>query len=200
MAKISHLALGDSYTAGTGATPGANWPAQLARLLDGRGFSTAEPVLVARNGWTSANLLAVLDRIDFQRNFDLVTLLIGANDQFDGVPLEEYERNFQNLLGKAITLAADIPKRVIVLSIPDWSVTPFAHPFDRGQVAAQIERFNAINRQGAKAVECGYVDLTAQSRCAATDLTLLGPDRLHPSGKMYANWARFILPVVLGRL
>lgn len=194
--SFTHLALGDSYTAGTGANPGEGWPIQLAHLLGGRDIPAEQPHLVARNGWSSANLLTALSKANFQRTFDIVTLMIGANDQFDDVPLQNYERNFRQLLAKAIALADNSPNRVVVISIPDWSITPFAESFNRGDVSTQIEQFNTIIHREAQSTGCRYVDISPVYLRTTNDPTLLGPDKLHPSGKMYASWAQFLLPVV----
>lgn len=191
------LSLGDSYTIGTGAGPTENWPTQLKALLEGNGIPTSTPYILAKNGWTSKDLLNALDKTRFTKNFDVVFLLIGVNDQYDGVLLQTYKRNLQSLLRQAIEIANDTPQRVVVLSIPDWSVTPFAASFNRKQVATQIAHFNTCVHQEAKAFGCRYLNITPNSRRAATDPTLLASDELHPSGKMYADWAALLLPFIM---
>jgi len=200
VAPRRYLALGDSYTIGHAVKGRERWPMQLAARLDEKGVRMAEPEIIAENGWTTANLLAALKRVDPHGPYALVTVLIGANDQFQGATVDEYAVRFHAVLRNAIGLAGGDPKRVIVLSIPDWSVTPFAGSRDRSPIATAIERFNEVNR--AKAVRAGarYVDITSESRRAAADPSLLVGDGLHPSAKMYAAWAELVLPEALAAL
>ena len=190
------LALGDSYTVGTDVTAAESWPFQLVDLLRDQGVDVADPVVVAKNGWTSADLHNGMDEVELQDSYDFVTLMIGVNDQYDGVSLDVYEPNFDDLLTRAIELAGGDPGRVIVLSIPDWGVTPFADGRDRNHILAQLARFNTINRRQAQEMDCKYVDITPNSWRAGNDLSLLASDQLHPSGKMYADWANILLPFV----
>lgn len=198
---IRQLALGDSYTAGTGVTAAESWPAQLAKLLREQGLSVAEPALLAQNGCTSnilhATLQRALARTDFQHPFDFITVLIGTNDQYDGCSLTEYGHNFRGLLERAIGIVDSDPARVIVLSLPDWSVTPFATGRDRDNIAAQIKHFNTVNRRESERAGARYLNITPISRRAANDVSLLAEDNLHPSAKMCTAWARLLLPVVL---
>ncbi len=195
-----YLALGDSYTIGEGVAPEARWPVQLAVLLRQRGLSVAEPVIVARTGWTTAELRAGIERADLAGPFDLVSLLVGVNNQYRGGSLETYRVEFRALLAQAIGFAGGEPGRVVVLSIPDWGGTPFAQGRDWARIAAEIDRFNRVNRQEAEAAGALYVDVTPVSRQAADDEALLAADRLHPSGEMYAAWAQLALPEALAAL
>jgi lysophospholipase L1-like esterase len=189
------LALGDSYTIGTGVEPAERWPVQLVELMRGEGWQAAEPEIVARNGWTTAELMRGIQQADLpERPFDLVTLLIGVNNQYRGLSLDEYGQQFVNLLEQAIAFAGERPGQVLVLSIPDYSVTPFGR--GRESIAAEINRFNTVNRAEAARVGALYLDITPLSRQAADDLTLLADDELHPSGKMYGQWAQMALPLV----
>jgi lysophospholipase L1-like esterase len=194
------LALGDSYTIGEGVAAEERWSAQWAALLEGRGVQVAELHVIARTGWTSADLTAALEREEPAGPFDLVSLLIGVNNQYRGRDLEEYRAEFRELLGRAIAYAGGDARRVVVLSIPDWGVTPYAEGRDRAKVAAEIDRFNEVNREEAEAAGAQYVDVTPLSRSAAHDPSLLAADGLHPSGKMYALWAELALPAALDAL
>jgi len=127
----------------------------------------------------------------------MVSLLIGVNDQYRGYPLEGYREDFRFMLGKAIEYAGGDPKRVVVLSIPDWGVTPFAQGRDADQVAKEIDLFNAINKEETEKAGAHYVDVTPISREAVSNPTLIASDGLHPSGKMYAMWAEKTLPIAL---
>jgi lysophospholipase L1-like esterase len=188
------LALGDSYTIGEGVAPAERWPVQLAALLRAAGLHVADPTLVAVTGWTTDELWSGIDRANLAGPFDLVSLLIGVNNQYRGWDLGQYREQFAALLGRAIGFAGGEPGRVLALSIPDWSVTPFAASRDRAAIAAAIDRFNAVNRAEAVRAGVSYVDVTPISRRAAADPSLLAGDGLHPSGKMYAEWARLALP------
>lgn len=189
------LALGDSYTIGQSVPAAENWPQQLVSAMRARQFSVANPVVIARTGWTTGNLIQAISGAQLTPPYDIVTLLIGVNDQYQGRGLESYRQGFNWLLAKAIELAGNDPARVIVISIPDYSVTPFAQNFDPLVIRSQLDKFNALNLQLALAAGVHYVDITPGSRQAAQDRSLLAADQLHPSGKMYAEWVRQILPV-----
>jgi len=191
------LALGDSYTIGDCVPEPEQWPAQLTARLREEGISISPPEFVAASGWTTNDLLAGIKAIPPYRPYDLVSLLIGVNNQYQGRSHEEYRQEFIDLLQQAISLARNDPLHVIVLSIPDWSVTPFASGFNTAVIAAEIDAFNAINRAETEIARAHYVDVTAVSRQAAADPAFLAEDGLHPSGKMYAAWVELVLPVVL---
>jgi lysophospholipase L1-like esterase len=192
--------LGDSYTIGEGVAEDDRWPVQLAAALRERGIPAAEPRIVARTGWTSGELQAAIQREGLQGSYELVSLLIGVNNQYRGSDVEEYRAQFRDLLRQAIDFASGEASRVLVLSIPDWSVTPFAADRDRPQIAAEIDRFNRLNHEETDRLGARYVDVTAISRQAATDQALIAGDGLHPSGKMYAAWVELVLPEAMAAL
>jgi lysophospholipase L1-like esterase len=194
--NMRYLALGDSYTIGENVAEAERWPVQLAARLSEQGIPTAEPEIIAVTGWTTDELAAGIHQAKPQGPYDLVTLLIGVNNQYRGRDPEEYRQQFADLLQQAIGFARDEPARVIVLSIPDWGVTPYAAGRDTVQIAAEIDAFNAINREEAEKAGVAYVDVTAVSRQAAHDSSLIAADGLHPSGKMYAAWVELLLPVI----
>lgn len=193
------LALGDSYTIGTAVTQAESFPFQLAAALRANGLQIADPKVVARNGWTTDELAAGMDAEKFSLEqstpFDLVTLLIGVNNQFRGYPLEDYRQEYAAILARAVEFAGGDPGHVIVLSIPDWGVTPFAEGRDRDQIAAEIDTFNAMNRQEAEEAGVYYVDITPISRSASDTPGLLASDGLHPSAKMISQWVALVLKV-----
>lgn len=195
--SLRFLALGDSYTIGEGVSAGERWPVQLVGFARARGVMLSDPVIVARTGWTTDELSAAIDAADPRGPFALVTLLIGVNNQYRGRNSEEYREHFRGLVSRSVALAGADPKRVVVLSIPDWSVTPFAKGRDPAGISRAIERFNEINREEALRAGARYVDVMPSSRRAASDLTLLAADGLHPSGAMYSEWAELALPEVL---
>lgn len=186
------LALGDSYTIGESVAEAERWPNQLAAALRAEGLSVADPEIIAKTGWTTDELSSAIDAAAPQGKYDLVTLLIGVNNQYRGRAAEEYRSQLQTLLQRAIAYAGGDAKNVVVVSIPDWGVTPFAASRDRGQIAAAIDAFNTINREEAEHAGARYVDVTAVSR--QPDPALVAGDQLHPSAKQYTEWMRLILP------
>jgi lysophospholipase L1-like esterase len=195
-AEMRFLALGDSYTIGEGVGPEARWPAQLAARLRERGVAVEKPEIVARTGWTTGELWAAMDAAGPRGPYDLVSLLIGVNDQYRGREVEEYRREFARLLERAIGLAGGEARRVVVLSVPDWAVTPFAVGRDTNQIAAEIDAFNAANAEETRKHGARYVDVTGTSRRALTEPRLLAGDGLHPSGSMYAEWVKDVLKAI----
>jgi lysophospholipase L1-like esterase len=192
--NFRYLALGDSYTIGESVPEAERFPNQLAALLieDGR---TVEITIIARTGWTTDELWQGIQSETITPPYDLVSLLIGVNNQYRGRDIEEYRTDFAFLLGKAIEYAGGDVNRVIVFSIPDWGVTPFARGRDAQKIAAEIDAFNQVNLEEAQKAGAHYVDVTPVSRQAVSDPTLIAGDGLHPSGAMYAEWAKSALPL-----
>jgi lysophospholipase L1-like esterase len=190
---MKFLALGDSYTIGEGVLPEERWPVQLAELLRARGVAVEPPDMIATTGWTTDELIAGIIRAAPAPPYALVSLLIGVNNQYRGHSPDVYRQEFVVLLRQAIHFAGGDPAQVVVLSIPDWGVTPFVAQEGRGrtpaQISAEIAAFNAINQEETRRMSARYVDITPLSQAAAHDLSLLAPDHLHPSGKMYKRWA-----------
>jgi lysophospholipase L1-like esterase len=202
-AELRFLALGDSYSIGESVAEQERWPVQLAAMLRETGLAVVEPEIIARTGWTTGELAAAIDEASPMGPYDLVSLLIGVNNQYRGLPIDEYRAQFRVLLGAAVAFAGGDAQRVIVLSIPDWGVTPFAEGHARERIAAEIDQFNAVNREEAAIAGVRYVDVTGVSREAAANAALIASDGLHPSGTMYRRWAELALPAAfeaLGRL
>jgi lysophospholipase L1-like esterase len=202
MPPIQYLALGDSYTIGESVEPHERWPNQLAELIElsphlGGSRRGVDVSIIARTGWTTQELWEGMQTKKLAPLYDLVSLLIGVNNQYRGYSPPEYRQQFVFLLNKAIGYAGDDPNRVIVLSIPDWGVTPFAADRDSQQIAADIDAFNAVNCEETERAGAHYVDITPISREALNDPSLVAPDGLHPSAKMYAEWVKLVFPIVL---
>ena len=195
--SLSFLALGDSYTIGEAVHPEERWPVQLARMVrEQHGIDLAEPHIVAQTGWTTGELASAVGAASIAGTFELVTLLIGVNNQYRGLDIEAYRREFRDLLRTANRFARGDTKHVIVLSIPDWGVTPFAADRDRGRIAREIDAFNAVNFDVSAGEGTHYVDVTATSR--ANEPGLVASDGLHPSGEQYRCWAGLVARVVMG--
>lgn len=193
-----YLALGDSYTIGESVSPAERFPVQLVAMLRERGVEISDPEIIARTGWTTDELDKAIDAAKPRGPYDLVTLLIGVNNQYRGRSADEYRREFRALLQRAILFGGGHAGHVVVLSIPDWGVTPFAQGRDRARIAREIDQFNAINRSETALVGAAWVDVTPVSR--RDNPSLIASDRLHPSGSMYAEWARLALPAALNAL
>jgi lysophospholipase L1-like esterase len=195
LATFRYLALGDSYTIGESVSEEERWPNQVSKLLEMEGVQV-EPTIIARTGWTVDELWEGIQADPPQGPYDVVTLLIGVNNQYRGYPVTGYREDFRFILGKALEYVGSNPDHLIVLSIPDWGFTPFAVDRDRELVSRQIDEFNAVNFEEAKSAEAHYINITPISRQAMDEPTLIASDGLHPSGKMYAMWAEQVYPVV----
>jgi lysophospholipase L1-like esterase len=179
-----YLALGDSYTIGESVAASDRFPVQLARQL-----KLGDPEIIAKTGWTTDELNAAIDAAKPHGPYGLVTLLIGVNNQYRGRDADEYRREFAALLQRAIGFAGGNAKHVVVVSIPDWGVTPFAEGRDRTKIGHEIDHFNAINREETQRAGARYADITPVSR---RNKTLVAPDGLHPSAAMYGEWVKVI--------
>jgi lysophospholipase L1-like esterase len=198
----SYLALGDSYTIGESVAPEDRWPVQLARALRAGGYDLAPPQIIAQTGWTTSDLSTAIDAAQPGAGQALVSLLIGVNDQFRGGTAEGYRPAFVALLNRAIALASGQPGHVIVLSIPDYGVTPFAASSGSSPAAigAAIDAFDAVNREESLKAGAHWIDVTPISREVPSDPSLLAGDGLHPSGSQYAEWACLALPAARAAL
>jgi lysophospholipase L1-like esterase len=199
-AAVQILALGDSYTIGESVPSDQTWPCRLAALLRTQGIATAVPTVVARTGWTTDELSLGIDAAHVTGPYDLVTLLIGVNNQYRGRAAAEYRSQLTALLDRAIGFAGLRAEHVLVLSIPDWGVTPFAAARERADIAAAIDAYNVVGREEANRAGAHFVDITPISRRASADPSLLATDGLHPSGTMYGEWAQLLLPVALAAM
>lgn len=194
---VSYLALGDSYTIGEAVAGDGRWPVQLARALQADGIAMDAPAIIAATGWTTDELSAAIDAAQPHAGFGLVSLLIGVNNQYRGRPLDEYRSQFRALLERAIGFAGGRAGRVLVLSIPDWGVTPFAAASgrDRAAIAHELDGYNAAARALCADRGVAFVDITAASRERGAEPAMLADDGVHPSAAMYAQWTRLALPV-----
>jgi lysophospholipase L1-like esterase len=194
--SISWLALGDSYTIGQGVNTAERFPAQTLELLKLRSIKTAQLTYVATTGWTSGEL----DKSMSQQNlayYDFVTVLIGVNDQFQGIDTSTYSKNFKSILNRAIQSTRGESQHVLVLSIPDYSLTPEGKKLDTTKIKREIDLFNRLNKNLANNFKCQYLDITVLGREAKSNPTWVAKDGLHPSAVAYKNWANRIFPFIL---
>jgi Lysophospholipase L1 and related esterases len=195
--ELRYLALGDSYTIGEAVDEAGRWPMQLARLLRMEGVLVGDPRIIATTGWTTDELDAAITAAEPLGEHDFVSLLIGVNNQYRGRDVEEYRTQFAALLWRAIGFARNRPDRVLVLSIPDWGVTPFAAQSGRDarQIARELDAYNAAAREVCAQRGVAFVDITAVSRARGAEPAMLAGDGLHPSAAMYTEWTRLAFPV-----
>ena len=194
---VRYLALGDSYTIGQNVDLAERYPVKLAQLLRKQSIDLGEPCIIARTGWTTRDLLNAIAAENPSGPFDLVTVLIGVNNQFQGRHIAEYRKELVEILKKAIALANEKPSHVVAFSIPDWGVTPFASNANAMSVATEIDAFNKVKAEECAKLGIELVDVTAISRTAPQHPDLLADDGLHPSGRMYTLWAEAALPTVI---
>ncbi len=185
----TYLALGDSYTIASAINVSGSYPVQTVKNLNALGLSFADPEIIATNGWTTTNLLNDLGIDNPDTSFDIVTLLIGVNNQYQGGTLANYQDEFSRLLDKSIAYAGNRPDHVVVLSIPDYSVTPFGITQNRSGVAGEIDAFNQMNKTIALAKGAGYLNVTDHTRAIGAGKTLIAADGLHYSADEYSLWA-----------
>jgi lysophospholipase L1-like esterase len=204
---MSYLALGDSYTIGEGVPAADRWPVQLATTLRAEGIDLGDPRIIATTGWTTDELASAIDVAEPVGHFDFVSLLIGVNNQYRGRSVAEYRGEFTDLLKRAIGFAGGRADRVLVMSIPDWGVTPFAaaqfaqqQGRDAAQIASELDAFNAAAQAICAEHGVAFVDITPVSRERGGEPGMLVDDGLHPSGAMYAQWTALALPVARTQL
>jgi lysophospholipase L1-like esterase len=195
--ELKLLFLGDSYTIGEAVKENQRWPEQLIVKLKKQKYRIASSTIIAKTGWTTDELAnAIASSTEIKNNYDLVTLSIGVNNQYRGRSIENYRQEFEQLLQHAISYAGNDASSVLVLSIPDYGVTPFAKEKDPEKISKEIDEFNQVNLQVARLYNVGYVEITSVSKFALHDFSLLADDQLHPSAKMYSQWVEAMMPLV----
>jgi len=175
------------------------WPVQLVNNLKDKNIEI-EATILAKTGWTTDELAKAIHDSNLSESYDLVSLLIGVNNQYRGRSVENFEEEFRVLLNTALVFAGNDPAKVFVVSIPDWGVTPFAMERDKDQIAGEIDLFNQICEDVCLKNEVLFIDITDISRNVYADEMLVATDGLHPSDKMYAQWVDRILPLILEKI
>lgn len=184
--EVNYLALGDSYTIGESVSEQDRWPNQLADQL-----KIPRPKIIATTGWRTDDLANAIKAAELKDEYDMVSLLIGVNNQYQGKSAQQYEIEFEELLKTSIKLAKGKVKNVFVVSIPDYGFTPYGKP-KQESITKQIDEFNSINKRITKKYKITYIDITEISRKGLEDPTLVAEDGLHPSGRMYSLWVELI--------
>lgn len=189
---IRYLALGDSYTIGESVSSDQNFPAQLYDALQQSGIPVSSYKIIARTGWTTANLKAAIEGASYKDTFNMVSLLIGVNNQYQGKSIETYKVEFVELANRAIQYAGGKKERVFVVSIPDYGYTPFGKN-NQQSISTQIDAFNVANKQLSDSLGLTYYNITPISRRGLSEPDLVAGDGLHPSAKMYKEWVELIM-------
>ncbi|WP_300440511.1 SGNH/GDSL hydrolase family protein [Christiangramia sp.] len=198
--KLTYLALGDSYTIGESVMETERWPVQLAEQLRDRGYKMAAPKIIAKTGWTTEDLLRGMENeLNIQRDFDLVSILIGVNNQYQGKLISEYEEDLRTIFRKAVNHSKTMEKGVFAVSIPDYGYTPFGSA-NQEEVSAEIDKFNEVFRRVADEFEVPFYNITPISREAKENPELVASDGLHPNELMYQLWVDQIVNQVAEKL
>lgn len=201
MAQKSYLALGDSYTIGEGLDIEKSWPYQLVHILNEEGFNFDYPKIIAKTGWRTDELKnAIKEQLNKNEKFDMVSLLIGVNNQYQGKSLNKYEREFKKLLRKAISRSKHDSKSVFVVSIPDYGVTPFAKEKDKTNAIEDLLKYNSYAKQLCDEYNVPFYDITPLSTELGKSEDKLNEDKLHPNDKQYRSWIDSFLPQLIKQL
>lgn len=197
---LTYLALGDSYTIGEGVDKKDSYPNQLVAELQKHHLNFSPPTVIAQTGWSTGELKEGIAHAGLDgKTFDIVTLLIGVNNQYRGLSVNGYQHEFTDLVEQAILFAGGNPGRVVVLSIPDWGVTPFAHggPYLLEKITREIDRFNQIGQEISKHHQVYYLDITEEYRKRGGLPENLVEDQLHPSGNIYSGWTKGLVKLMV---
>ena len=197
---LSYLALGDSYTFGESISESERWPIRLSKILTLNGLEVTSPQIIAQTGWTTDELKEKIVSEKITKTYDLVSLLIGVNNQYRGRSVEQFQTEFIDLLETAIKFAGNKPERVFVVSIPDWGITPFGGKGQNKTISEQIDLFNKVKKEETVKKGILFIDITPISRQAINDVSLIAEDGLHPSRKMYQQWVEKISPELLKKI
>ncbi len=197
--SLSYLALGDSYTIGESVAEDQRWPVQLATKMKENGVNVRAPKIIATTGWRTDQLKGAIEAASLGPSYDMVSLLIGVNNQYQGRTVESFAPEFEELLQIAIDKAGGNKERVFVLSIPDYGKTPFGSSKEE-QIGIELDAYNAVSKEICERYGVDYYNITPISREAKEDPELIAEDNLHPSGKMYQRWVELIYQDVISKV
>ena len=190
----SFLALGDSYTIGEGVEENERWPNQFIKYAQEYNVYFENPKIIAETGWKSYDLINAIKSTDFEKKYDYISLLIGVNNQFNSIPINEFNEDLNKLLNE-INYLRKASSSIIIISIPDWGYTPFGEGYNRSQISNEINQFNNVLKRFAANNDLNFVDVTEISRKAISETNLIANDNLHPSGLMYYEWVEKIFQI-----
>lgn len=191
--EVTMLALGDSYTIGETVAIGERWPHQFIDQLRVLGIAADYPDYIATTGWTTGDLIqGIQSMLDKDESYNLAAILIGVNNQYQGIDISNYEPDLRNIIDRALEIVGQDTSRVFILSIPDYAYTPFGA--GRTNISEQIDDYNSIKRMVAGEYGIAFIDITPISRLGLSDPSLISSDGLHPSGNQYSEWVKVIIP------
>ena len=194
--NISYLALGDSYTIGEAVSEDQRWPVQLTEKLNDAGIHVDDPLIIAKTGWTTDELQKAIVEKNPKTDYDIVSLLIGVNNQYRGYPIDQYKKEFRELLHQAVAFADGDTTKVFVVSIPNYGVTPFGIEKGEEKIRQELLVYDSIADSISSAYNIPFINITPISEKAKKDSSYIASDQLHPSGKQYSEWVDLILPKV----
>jgi lysophospholipase L1-like esterase len=190
---VKMLALGDSYTIGESVLPEERWPHQFIGELITAGIQASAPDYIATTGWTTQDLLKGMETVlNQEKNYNLISILVGVNNQYQGIPISSYEPDLKEIIENALQIVGGDHSKVFILSIPDYAYTPFGE--GKKSISKEIEHYNAINKRLAKAFSIPWIDITPISRMGLSDTSLVAGDGLHPSAAQYRSWVLELMP------
>jgi lysophospholipase L1-like esterase len=187
-----YLALGDSYTIGEGVALFHSFPYQLTQALREKGITVSAPEIIAKTGFTTGELLSQLSTTSLLPRYQLVTVLIGVNNQYRGLAVEQFEMEFNKILDIAIDAAVNEPQQVYVLSIPDYGKSPFASSLDKTKINAEISRFNKVKAAVCRSRQVHFIDITTTVN-EQPSTALFVEDGLHPAAAEYRRWVSILM-------
>lgn len=193
--EISMLVLGDSYSIGESVEEKQRWPEQFVIALRELGIKASEPDYIATTGWTTTQLIQGIDiYLNREKKYNLVSILIGVNNQYQGIDISTYEPELTKIIDKALDVLKQDSSKIFMLSIPDYAFTPFGD--GKPSISNEIDAYNAINKRVAAKYNICYIDITPLSRTGLNKPSLVAGDGLHPSGLQYGEWVQRILPLL----
>jgi acyl-CoA thioesterase-1 len=196
--EIKYLALGDSYTIGQSVCETCRFPEQLKLRIASEFNASVDLKIIAQTGWTTTNLKSAINSQNPASNYELVTLLIGVNNQYQNRPFSLYQQEFPELLLKAISLANGHPENVIVVSIPDYAYTPYGqNSTDPNVISTEIDNYNSFAETTSAQNGVIFVNITDITRMGLENPNLVASDGLHPSELAYLKFVEKILPKAL---
>lgn len=197
--NLSYLALGDSYTIGESVSEDMRWPVQLVKKLREKDLKINSPKIIAKTGWTTDNLLNAMDANLGNEKYDLVSVLIGVNNQYQNKSIVDYEADLNTIFTEAIEQSKNGKEGVFIVSIPDYGATPFGAS-NAEEIGREIAEFNAILKKVSDQFDLKYYNITPISKMAKSDRSLVANDGLHPSGKMYSLWVDLFVEDIFKKL
>jgi lysophospholipase L1-like esterase len=200
--SMTYLALGDSYTVGEAVPLENSWPHKLVYQLQSDGFDVQEPKIIAITGWRTDELIAAVkdQKKDLDKHYDIVSLLIGVNNQYQKKNISKYKREFKKLIKIGLSKSKYGAEGVFIVSIPDYGVSDFAKEEKLEHVAKEVAKYNKVAAKIAMKYGITFYDITPVSKTTEGDQSMFAEDKLHPSAKQYQLWLDIFYEEVKAKL